>query len=178
MKQNLWFFALLMISVSSCTTVQFATSQPKDAEILTEFPANLIGSYYGSDKDSHKDSLIITKNSIQEKKSSSANVLEPDKLVLKKSNEYYILSGKESETWGVTALKQKGNKLSIYVLAYDKESEVELISKIEKITKVIQIQDSSEKAIQYIINPSKEQFQLLLDRKVFVKYLELKKTKP
>jgi len=178
MKQKYLFFALILLSISSCTTVQFETSQPKDAEELSEFPKDLTGKYTSK----NKDTLLIYNNSFQYLESTifgpgKVNVLNQNDLILKKSNDYFVLSFKDSNAWEVLVIKQKGNKLRVYCIFYDKNNEVEIINSLKEITKVIEIRDSAGKIDKYLINPTKEEFQLLLDKKVFSKYLELKKIK-
>lgn len=172
------FFAPILLSIISCSTVQFESSQPKGAEELSEFPKDLIGEFISKDR----DTLLININSFQVKESSifgqgKVNMLNQNELILKKSNDYYVVSTKDSNVWEVAVIKLKGSKLSVYIIGYDKKNEVELINKLKEITKVIEIRDSEGKIVKYLINPTQEEFQLLFDKKIFSKIMEYKKIK-
>ena len=104
-------------------------------------------------------------------------MLNQNELILKKSDDYYIVSTKDSNVWEVAVIKLKGSKLSVYIIGYDKKNEVELINKLKEITKVIEIRDSEGKIVKYLINPTQEEFQLLFDKKIFSKIMEYKKIK-
>lgn len=179
MKQKYLLFALILLSISACTTVQFETSQPKDAPILSEFPNELIGKYVSLGK--VKDTLIIMRNAYKFKETKIIGIgkvseLNQNVIILKKSNDYFVLSEKDSNAWEVIALKQKGQKISFYLLAYDKDSRVKTINRIKEITNVVEISDTDSNG-KYRINPTKEEFQLLLDKKIFSKIMEYKKIK-
>lgn len=60
MKQIIFVLSVIAM-LTSCTTVRFASPQPKDTEELKEFPGNLTGMYH----DDEKDTLTITNNSFE-----------------------------------------------------------------------------------------------------------------
>lgn len=173
------FFALILLSISSCTTVQFETSQPKDAQQLTEFPKDLTGRYTTK---KNQDTLLIFNNSFQYIESTilgqgKINTLSPNEVVLKKSNDYFVLSLKDSAAWEVFAFKQKGTSILVYYINIDQMKADKIIPSLKEITNVVEIRDSAGKINKYLINPTQNEFQLLLDKKLFSKILEFKKIK-
>jgi hypothetical protein len=178
MKQIYLLCSVIFVAISSCTTVQFETSQPKGVPELTSFPVEITGKYTGK----NKDTLFIYDKAIQYSESTvlgsgKINELNQNELVLKKWNEYFILSFKDSLSWQVFTFKKRGNNLQVYYINFDKKNEEDLINKIKTITKVTEIKDSEGKIQQYLINPSPEEFKLLFDKKVFSKVFEFKKVK-
>jgi hypothetical protein len=179
MKRKYLFFALILLSISSCTTVQFETSQPKGMAGLSEFPTELKG-IYSSKK--NQDTLIISYNSFKYLSTTifgqvKPTTLDQNEVVLKKLNDYYIMSLKDSNAWEVIGIKLKSNKLQIYYIYPEKKEETELLNKLKEITKVVEIKDNEGKTSKYLINPTTDEFQILLDKKLFSKILEFKKVK-
>jgi hypothetical protein len=178
MKQKYLFFALILLSISSCTSVKFETSQPKDAPELSAFPPEITGNYISK----NKDTVLILSNSFQLKESTifgkgKLNLLMPNEMVLKRMNEYYILSLKDSNAWEVLAFKQKGTNLIVYYINIDQKKEDKIITTLKGLTKVTEILDGTGKIDRYQINPTKEEFQLLFDNKIFSEIVKLKKIK-
>jgi hypothetical protein len=178
MKQKYLLLALILLSISACSTVKFETSQPKDAEELNEFPPDMIGKYTSM----NKDTLIINNNSFQYLEASifgpgKVNLLKHDEVVLKKSDDNLLLSIKDSNVWEVLLIKHKGSKLTLSCIFYDKKNVNDIINSVKAITNVTAIKDREGNIDKYMINPSKEEFQLLLDKKIFSKIMEYKMIK-
>jgi hypothetical protein len=175
-KRNLIYWLIGLI-ISSCTTIQFETAQPKDTAELTEFPAEVIGKYISQDN----DTLLIFNKSFQYNESSKSgknmvDSLLKDMTVLKQMNDYYILSIKDTSTnaWEVFTFKKSGKSIDVNYIISNEKKDDDLLKEIKEITKVKEITDTAGKAPRYLLNPSKEEFQKLIDKKIFTKIFEFK----
>jgi hypothetical protein len=178
MKQIYLFFALFILVITSCTTVEFATSQPDGAEELSEFPANMRGKYIVPGH--KKDTLCITESTIQYGKygENTRDSLDQVKTILKKSNDYFILNFKNKDNyWDVNPIKIKGNKIIMYTIMLDTSNQEAIVNKIRAITKVTELKDSLGNLENYLVNPTKDEFQQLLDKEIFSFNIVLKKIK-
>jgi len=167
MKQILLVFSATMIMLSSCTSVKFESAQPKDKEELKEFPDNVLGIYI----DTERDTLILTSNSFQygNKKSSIFRVdgtLTSGESILKRDNDYYVLSLKDENGWEVITFKYSGKDLTVYYIDLGKDRE-KTIKKLKGILAVKEVKDSEGKVDYYLINPSGKEFETLMAKNIF-----------
>ena len=169
----------------SCTIIEFEYPQPRNTEILNEFPKELQGNYLVQLKDEEKDTV---KNSIQitkdyYKESGNKNkVFLSDSAILKQQNGYYFFNGKDSneKNWTVVLIKiQENGNLIIYSLFAGDENEDEdlFIEKVNKITPVQSVTNSTNGKDHYI-NPTTVELQTLVEKNLFKEvYLLVKQPK-
>ncbi len=166
MKNILFIMIAIILMLSSCITVKFEDAQPKDTPELKEFPESMLGVYF----DNNKDTLTITNFSFKYGSKKSLlyqnKTLSPDESVLKKFNDYYVLSLKDDDNWEVVVFKCIEKDLSVFYINLDKNRE-RTLSKIKAIMPVKEIKGNNGKIDYYLINPSKKDFQTLLDKEIF-----------
>lgn len=202
MKLCLFICFIAFLLLNSCHDFYFKNPQPLHGKELKFIPDELVGTYLEiTDEDSlnqnNKDTfkitystgpLVITRNSYDLKSSGHAleenklsGTLEPGKVVLKKMDDFYVLSqkvqnplnNKRDSVWEVYILEYKNNLLSLYSLASeDRELKVD---SVKEITPVKEQKEGNEK--YYLINPSNKQFKKLLINNLYGKVGEFKKVK-
>jgi hypothetical protein len=177
MKKTILIISATVLLLSACTSVKFETSQPKGVPELTEFPKEVLGNY----TDAEKDTLIIAKSTykVGSKKSSfySTDTLSSGKITLKKYNDYYVLSRKDENAWEIVTFKSMGDNLTVYYINYNSENEKEIIEKLRKIVTVKEVKNTEGKIDYYLINPTKEEFDALMNKQLFSKIVCFKRIK-
>jgi hypothetical protein len=195
MKQIYVLFAILGFSCFSCTFVFFESPQPKNAMELTKFPPEVTGKYSVkiktyidtitiNDTSVSYNSLMIGTSELKESDKNNVLILDSKSAMLKKTGEYYVLSIKNSESdtlWLVYPFIMRGGNLILHHLLINTKDAQSYISEIREITKLVDISDTSQgyhvtPFTGCIINPTDEEFQLLLDKKLFSKF-ELKRVR-
>jgi hypothetical protein len=160
MKKFILILVVISLIMFSCKYVQFENQQPADAKELATFPDKMIGVYIGQDN----DTLIVTSKSYKIEKDKE-EFLSPGRIVLKQFKSYYVLNYKEEKYWNVLLLKLTGNNIMISAIDYEKEEEM-VINDLKAILPVKEIdEDGSSKS--YVINPTRQEFKLLVKRKQF-----------
>jgi len=176
MKQLILILALTGIGFSSCTSVKFENSQPKDTEELNAFPPSLVGVYF----DGEKDTLTLTNNSFKygnEKSFFHLNgTLASGESTLKISNDYLVLSLKDKGTWEVIVGKFSGKDLIAFYIDIDKERE-KTIKQLKEIVTVKEIKNDNGTIDYYLINPTKNEFEKLIQKNLFAKKVVFKRIK-
>lgn len=176
-KSNLLSFLMLSMILISCKTIYFKQSQPFETTSINEFPESIRGLYTTKDNDTLKIGRFgfDTKNNKSQFKSEV--ILNSDSLTLKQLNDYYVLSMLEEAYWEVFLLKSNNDTLTIYNIDIN-DDESGFVNKISKITPVRIIKNEKGEVIHYLINPSKKQFEQLIDLKLFIPMEKLLKIGP
>jgi hypothetical protein len=175
MKQVLCIFAALVIILPSCTTVKFKNAQPNHALALNEFPKDLLGIYFNNEK----DTLTISNNSFEYGNATTSLVhvkgsLSTGEAVLKMVDSFYILSMKDENIWQVIAFKKKGDEIEIYNINIEDANQA-VMKKIKAILPVKEVKDKEGSVDYYLIDPSKNEFETLIIKKIFSKRGAFKK---
>ena len=173
---------LFVMILSSCGVYLFENPQPLNTKELKVVPAELIGMYI---EKKEQDSLIITNDSYNylSQDSEREGSLHRGNVVLKKMNDYYILSQKvahplensSDSLWEVYAVKYKRNGLSVYSLTFEEDNREQFNDSVMKILPVKE--QNTDGDTLYVINPTKREFKTLLESKLYRKVLEFKKIK-
>ena len=191
--KKLIFISVLAILLSSCTTIGFENPVPNNTKSLTEFPQELIGTYY----DGEKDTLRIYKTSYVYGRPDSTvlfmnDTLKKGLIELKKFNDYYILNKKsdKAEIWGILPFTFRNGKIEVYFANLDTKKEslkVEgdtskikietVINMLDKITPVTSIIKEGSSENDYIINPTNEELNKILEERYFIKVIEFSRIK-
>ncbi|MCK5823629.1 MAG: hypothetical protein KAG95_06470 [Bacteroidales bacterium] len=175
--KHLFLLTVVVLAITtSCTTVEFETPQPKKGDELSEFPKNLLGIYI----DDSNDTLNILKNSFNygNEKSTTfhmAETLTPNKIILKKHEDYFVMNIRDSSVWDVIVFKQNKKNILVYYIDLGKENKKEIINKLKKITTAKEIKNDKGEIEKYIVNPTIKEFKLMIDSKIFSKVNEFKK---
>lgn len=192
MKRTILYMMAVCLVLSACHDFYFKSPQPQQGKELKTIPAELTGTYFEKSGDSvtvnQKEPLIITRNSYDLKTSDPdtrdmkvSGTLKPGKVVLKKLDDYYVLSqkvenplnSKHDSVWEVYVLKYTGNGLILYNLT--SEEREFMVDSVKGITGVQEETAGSDKI--YLLNPSKKQFKKLLNNDLFNKIGEFEKAR-
>lgn len=192
MKKTMLFLIAVCMIVSGCNDFYFKSPQPQHGKELKAIPSELTGTYFEKSGDSvndqKKEPLVITGTSYDLKTSDPADknkkvsgTLEPGKVVLKKLDDYYVLSqkvenplnSKHDSVWEVYVLKYKDNELILYNLT--SEEREFMVDSVKGITRVQEETAGSDKI--YLLNPSKKQFKKLISNDLFNKVGEFEKAR-
>lgn len=192
MKKLLLYLIAVFMLFSSCNDFYFKSPQPQHGKKLSAIPDELIGTYMEKKSDQNnnpsKHPLIITRNSYRWEDSDSvgnkekiSGTLTSGKVVLKKLEDYYVLSQKvenpintaHDSVWEVYVLEYQNNQLLLYNLT--SEERMPKVDSVKHITPVIEEKEGDSKF--YLINPSRKQFKKLLDNDLFKKTGEFEKVK-
>lgn len=192
MKKTILYLITVFMIMTSCHDFYFKSPQPQRGKELKVIPDELIGTYYEKsdtlENGEKGDPLIITKNSYDLKTTDRgksemkvSGTLSPGKVVLKKLDDFYVLSQKvenplnssHDSVWEVYVLKHNNNELILYNLA--SEEREPKVDSVKGITRVQEETEGSDKI--YLLNPSHKQFKKLLSNDLFVKVGEFEKGK-
>jgi hypothetical protein len=189
MKRIINLLIVTSILLTSCSTVEFKEITPKKGNELTNFPKELIGKYTDIQ---NKDTLTINQTDFQYGKEETlfhlTGNLSNDKTVLKKTNDFYILNIKseKDKNWGIIPFKYENEKIYVYYLILDTETKdkeeakryrTEKLERLNLITNVEPIKDTTNKIENYIINPTDKEMTEILSNDFFVKIIEFKRLK-
>ena len=161
----------ITVLLCSCQMYFFENPQPLHSKALKAVPAELIGIY----KESGSDTLIITNDSYKylSKDNKKEGAFKLGNMVLKKLDDYYILSQKMvdslgqpyNELWEVYAMKYTNNHLLVYNLNCAKDDCQPMADSVSRIVPYKNL--LMDKDTLHIINPTKNQFRALLDKNLF-----------
>ncbi len=175
--------SIILLLLTSCTAILFKTSQPKDGANLKEFPAKICGKYAHVEKDSETIEIksnyieyITTKKNLNDLSSNSKMYIS-DSLQLKQLKDYYIVSIKDKETgaWMVTLLKLNNAYLEIYYIDFDDKEAKATAKKLKKIIAVKEFKKENNEVKYYLIDPSKAELEMMIDKGFFKKAEGVKK---
>lgn len=163
--KTIYFSFLLAIFFGATSCVQFKEAQPQQVDNLNNFPTELVGKYTDSDEGtltiSEKSMSYVSKDQSKQMNKSLGN-----ECILRSFNGYYVFNIKEDPNWQVFLTKVNGKNLDVYTLnIVDNDKK---LKKLQKNVKV-EINPAQEGGNTYVINPSKEEFQLLIDKQFFSK---------
>ena len=170
--KKLTLLLLLALLLTSCTAVKFENPQPYGAETLSEFPQKVIGTFTSDES----DTLKIMKNSFRfsdGKEIVFETKLSAESSVLKSHKNTYILNLKDNGTWDVFPFKFTSNKITVYFA--DVKSGTEKLLKAKHPEGVQEIRNEDGKLDHYLIDPSAEEFDRLLKKKLFGEKIEFKR---
>ncbi|MBE9469134.1 MAG: hypothetical protein IMY72_12550 [Bacteroidetes bacterium] len=177
MKKLFLLIVVILTIITSCTTVEFETPQPKNSVELSEFPKNALGIYL----DDNNDTLTILKKSFKygNKKSTvfhMAETLTPNKIILKKYNNYFVLNLRDtSSIWNVIMFRKYNKNILVYYINLGEKNKDEIINNLKNITATKEMKNEKGEIEKYIINPTEKEFKLLIDNEIFSKVTEFKK---
>jgi hypothetical protein len=158
-------------TLSSC--VQFKEAQPKQVENMMSFPNELLGKY----TDSEQGTLTISEKNmtyVSKDGSKQFNKNLGEEFILRAFNGSYVINIKENENWQVFLTKTNGKDLDVYTVSLGNDDKK--LTKLQKTIKV-EVKQDPDGGESYVINPSKEEFQLLIDQSFFSKSNYFKRIK-
>ncbi len=163
--RRLSLFLIVSFFLTSCTSIYFKNQQPKNSRNLSSFPLEMRGMYASSDL----DTLIIVADgfylaSMQDTKTKNEFMALSDSLILRKGISGYFLNMKNNEYWHVFHTKIIGKHLSVKMITPDDSL---AIAKLNNITSVQEVRENSSSALAYLIDPSEEEFEEMLNAGVF-----------
>ena len=191
MKKITYLLIIVSIILTSCSTVEFENSVPKEGEAFSSFPIELIGVYIDAQD---QDTLTIMHTSFTytmdfgTSTSDSKKIYElSDKgIILKKFGDYYILNLKseDNNNWTVLPIKLSLDSLEIYYLLLDgniKDKEQaakytkDKLEILNAITELTLIPDTLNRIDNYLISPTDKQFIEILEKEMFNKVFTFKR---
>ena len=168
MKVIILYLGLLLI-ISSCGPfIFFEKPQPADSNMENIFPEALQGKYVDRYNSFSLNVNELTCEYIDIDSSSlfgNKKVGLSDSLILKKHNPYYILNLGKENLYHVFVISIK-NIDTLVVNSIDGE-DLEEVEKLKKITPVKERFNSNGNSHYYIINPTKKQFESMLQKNMF-----------
>ncbi len=169
---------LLITTLSSCLSVEFTKPQPSWCDNLSEFPKEMQGHFYNNEKDTIEIGtnfyklISASQNPVIDVDIKSTKYLS-DSLLLRTYRKNYFLNTKENNNWRVSIIKINNAKdITVYSAL---ESEDKLMKNLKKVKDKTILKDESGKTTNIIVNPTKKEFQKLINSKLFVEYMVLKK---
>ena len=91
--RKLFFLIAVVLTLASCSNVEFVKPQPEGVKALTEIPENLQGTY------AFNDTIIVTSNTIGE------DTLGKNLIVKKRGNFYYLNYFEDDSLYSLTVVK-------------------------------------------------------------------------
>lgn len=153
--------------LQSCNSVYFSDAQPVESPVLKEFPRDLTGSFVSETE----DTLVVKPTSFIFRGGDPVFLsgdLTPKGCVLKKMNDWYVISLQDEKEWEVFPVKFSGtDNFTIYYIDMEENEENRIIKDLRKKMKVEESLDQDGTFDHYIVSPSKSQFQELLTGKLF-----------
>ncbi len=182
MKKTFGLIVILIVIITSCTTVRFETSMPKNTDELKEFPSAIIGKYVDQKSE---DTIIINTTyfeSLSKKDAIKHDAFEKitlsDSVVLKKYKDYLVLNlRKNADTnWDVILIEPKKNKLYVYSI-FENKKEEKFMKNLKGITRVSEMVSAEDSTKHYLLNPTNTEFGALIKKGLFSKIYIFKKIK-
>ena len=172
--KKLTLFLLLALLLVSCTGVKFDSPQPFGAPTLDEFPQKILGTFTSDEN----DTLRITKNSFRFSDGKEIDFeaeLSAENTVLKLHRNTYILNLQDNGSWDVFPIKFSSNRITVYFA--DINSKTEKLLKAKHPETVQEIRTEDGKLDHYLIDPSAQEFDRLLKKKLFSERVKFKRLK-
>ena len=157
MKQFL-LGVLLLLLISSCATVYFATPQPSKGVVVKSFLKELQGHYADSLLD-----VVLLKNELMvngEKYQLVPSIKGKSDVLVKYYKDYYFASFKDTTYYSVFMAKFFDDKLSVYMLNPDARS-------LEVVKRFVPVQTLDAEDKNYLIDASAKVFDQLIDNDAF-----------
>ena len=167
MKQTVSIcFLWVTITLISCKSMYFKVPQPLDTDMLNEFPENIRGLYTSADVDTMKIDRFSFVMGNKDSSFEGGGSLNADSVILKKMNNCLVLSIKDEIYWNVLLIKYNNDTLFIFGIdVNDKENYT--LNRVGKITPFRTLKNDKGEIVDYLINPSKKQFEQLVDLGLF-----------
>lgn len=142
----------------ACEQVYFATPQPMKGTKIKSFISEVQGSYADSTLDITvlKDALVIAHDTFE----LTTQTPVDGQVSVRFYKNYYFASIPDSNFFSVYMANFYDNKLAIYMLNADARS-------IEILNRFVLVDTLNAKEGHYLINPSKKEFDLLVDYDLF-----------
>jgi hypothetical protein len=161
-------FLVAMMILFSCKTMFFKVPQPLDTINLKEFPDSIRGFYTSENIDTLKIDQFSFVMGNKDSSVEGCGNLNSDSITLKQLREYLVLSIKEGDYWDVLLIKYNKDTLTTFNIDINDE-ENDNLNKISKITPFRTLKNDKGEIVNYLINPSKKQFEELVDLNLFTK---------
>ncbi len=174
MKQKIILLAIIALLITSCTSVEFETTVPKDTKVLAEFPKNLRGTYVNKENDALRIDRYVFEAGTKGTFGYIDGSLTSEELELKRFGNYYILNIIQSEYCIAIPFTHKNGKLSVYEIKF-KDEIVE--NKIKSITQVKETKNKNGEIDNFIINPSNKELRKMFKEGVFSEIMVFNKVK-
>ena len=182
MTRHSKYLILALITLISCTRVEFTEVSPQKGKKITEVPVELVGSYINLQ---FKDTLIITSSAFKycpaEMSGSEFVNLNDGNIILKKFNNYHLLNiyNAEADTWVVFPFTYTPDKIIVYDFFLDGDEddpgEAELYrdlkaQQLASITDVLHTRDTIHRVDTYVINPTDKEMKTILASGLYVPF--------
>lgn len=161
-----WLVAIAILF--SCKSMYFKVPQPLDTVNLKDFPDSIRGLYTSENIDTLKIDQYSFVMGNKDSSVEGGGNLNSDSLTLKQMKEYLVLSIKEGDYWDVLLINYNKDTLTTFNIDINDE-ENDNLNKISKITPFRTLKNDKDEIVNYLINPSKKQFEQLVDLKLFTK---------
>ncbi len=173
---NKLFFALIIVSATSCKEISFKEAQPKGKRTLSEMPQSLRGKYLLIEENgNNKDTLVITRKGYYVTGDSTKGEIG-DSLVLKKYKGYYFFNDNENPEWLLRVVKQEANgDLSYMFMDSGDQPFNDYVYEVNKEIQVDSLEIKGEKLYQ--IDPTPRELLNLIKKGYFKKTMGLTKIK-
>lgn len=152
--------------MSSCAKVYFVSPHPISGKTIKFIPKEIIGEYSDSTLDVKvfKDSLIINSDKF------ILTTLSPDtnQVLVKYYRDFYFATFKEKNLFDVYMASFYEDKLALYMINGDERS-------INTLKRVVDVDTIDIKEEVYLINPTKKEFNDILEWELFELISILKK---
>ena len=171
MMRYFYFFPVLFLLFQSCNeNFTFTSSQPRGARVISQFPAEMQGSFVNVED----DTLEISATSFVFDGGDMISLtgdITPEGVVLKKMGDWYFINLEDEGEWVVYPFKLPGkNRLTVYysdMTAKELEIHDDLLQDVE-----VQKKYLDGKLDYYLLNPTKPQFKQLLKKGLFSEKME------
>ncbi len=155
-------FALVFV-LQSCSSISFTNAQPEDTPPIQEFPEKIIGRFLNQE-----DTLVIDRTSFVFADGDIVSIsgdITPPGAVLKKMDEWYVLSIQDDTQWWVFPFKISKDRITVYYsdMEEDEQKVIENFKENMEMQKIFK----DGKLDYYLISPSKRQFAQLLKKGIF-----------
>ncbi|HKM94417.1 MAG TPA: hypothetical protein VJY41_12250 [Prolixibacteraceae bacterium] len=157
MKRTL-IFTILIVLLSACGQVYFTTPQPTKGVTVKSFIADLQGFYADSTLEIEvlKNELLVKGDTFR----LSGKTPDENEVLVKYYKKFYFASFVDSQYFSVYMANFYDNKLAVYMLNADAQS-------ITVLNKFLKVDTLNAKDEHYLINPSKKEFDQLVDYELF-----------
>ena len=178
MKKTVFiFFLWTTIILISCKSIYFKSPQPLDTDMLNEFPESIRGLYTSGDFDTLKIDEFSFVLGNKDSSIESGESLNTGTATLKLYNNHLVLSIKDESYWNVMLIKYKKDTLTVFWIDInDKENYI--LNRISKITPYRTLKNEKGEIVDYLINPSKKQFEKLVELDFFTEKITFIRKRP
>ncbi len=173
--KKLFLAMIIFMLCASCTMVRFENPQPLDVVASSYFPKQMHGSFISDEQ----DTLEIDSVRFHFRNGEEINMigdLTLDHTILKQTGKYLIINLHEEEGWDIFPIRLKKDRITVYYTSLSSKVE-ELMEELRVTSEVKEVADSTGHLKYYLINPTPEEFQILLKKKLYDEELVFKRIK-